>query len=98
MSIDSLKNCPECGANWDNGDIFDVLQKKHLNEPIEKVKEWASHYGWSEDNKVHFSKVIGLEIPGKYDGVSYWKCPECQMLWDRFTEKKVGKYDSVLLS
>jgi hypothetical protein len=34
-----------------------------------------------------YSKLVGLEIQGGYDGVSYWACPFCQVVWDRFTGK-----------
>jgi hypothetical protein len=38
-------------------------------------------------NKTHFSRIIGLEDSRKYDGVSYWMCPDCRVIWDRFTGK-----------
>ena len=30
-----------------------------------------------------YSKVIGVEIPGVYDGVLYWECPYCWYAWPR---------------
>lgn len=36
--------------------------------------------------KTHFSRVIGVEVPGVYDGVLYWKCPDCDHKWHRFPE------------
>jgi hypothetical protein len=33
----------------------------------------------------HFSRLIGIEIPEKFDGVSYWQCPDCHTRWDRWT-------------
>lgn len=38
-----------------------------------------------------FSKLIGIEDPYKYDGISWWACPECYTTWDRWTEKKLEK-------
>jgi predicted RNA-binding Zn-ribbon protein involved in translation (DUF1610 family) len=35
-----------------------------------------------------FSRVIGVEIQGMYDGVSYWKCPDCGKTWNRWTGKE----------
>jgi predicted RNA-binding Zn-ribbon protein involved in translation (DUF1610 family) len=32
----------------------------------------------------HFGRAIGIEIPGVYDGVLYWQCPDCGHTWDRF--------------
>jgi len=37
--------------------------------------------------KTHFSRLIGLEISDRYDGISYWLCPDCRVIWDRFTKK-----------
>lgn len=34
----------------------------------------------------HFSRLIGIEIPRKYDGVLAWKCPDCLHTWDRAPE------------
>lgn len=31
-----------------------------------------------------YSKVIGNEIPGLYDGVAFWTCPVCGASWHRF--------------
>jgi hypothetical protein len=50
-------------------------------EPIpEKHKEF---YG----NTTHFSRRIGIEVQGIYDGVLYYKCPDCGWAWQRFTSK-----------
>lgn len=34
--------------------------------------------------ETHFSRVIGVEIAGGYDGVSIWRCPDCGHEEDRF--------------
>ena len=34
--------------------------------------------------KPHFRRLVGVEVPG-YDGVSYWQCPDCNAMWDRWT-------------
>lgn len=34
--------------------------------------------------KTHFSRIIGLEIPGVYDGTLIWVCPDCHHKWPRF--------------
>jgi len=48
-------------------------------EPIpEDLKE---QYGGSN----YYSKLIAIEIPELYDGVSFWKCPFCKTTWDRWT-------------
>ncbi len=35
-------------------------------------------------NTTHYSRLIGVEIPGYYDGVSFWKCPDCGATFSRF--------------
>jgi hypothetical protein len=32
----------------------------------------------------HFSRRIGVEVSGLYDGVAYWQCPDCGTTWRRF--------------
>lgn len=48
------------------------------SEIPEESRKW---YG----EKTYFSRVIGIEDPKRYDGVSWWKCPDCDTVWDRFT-------------
>lgn len=31
----------------------------------------------------HYSRVIGVNIRGEYDGVLYWTCPDCGFAWPR---------------
>jgi hypothetical protein len=38
-----------------------------------------------------YSRVIGIEIPGLYDGISYWQCPDCHASWDRWTGERSPK-------
>lgn len=46
---------------------------------------WRDEKGWGIN-------LLGLEIRGKYDGVSYWKCTACNTTFDRWTGEEV-KYD-----
>lgn len=91
-NIDDLKECPKCGANWDGGDIYEYFRKAHPEKTDAENKESAECYGWRENNKEHFSHLIGIELsmdnPKYYDGVSYWQCPECGTTWNRFTNKE----------
>lgn len=36
-----------------------------------------------------WSRLIGVEDPLLYDGVSWWKCPDCNTQWDRWTGEKI---------
>jgi len=31
-----------------------------------------------------YSRGIGVEIPGVYDGVLFWLCPDCDGTWHRW--------------
>lgn len=33
----------------------------------------------------HYSLLIGVEVLGGYDGISYWRCPHCAAEWNRWT-------------
>jgi len=86
--LDHYGNCPECGANWDAGDIFDVFRKQAVydNRSDEELREMIQKY-YSPPYK--FSRIVGVEYaydhPQHYDGVSEWQCPDCKHSWPRFT-------------
>ena len=46
--------CQHCGANLDDGDIFDFFFLQYNDH--EKALEVARQYGWSETNKIHFNR------------------------------------------
>jgi hypothetical protein len=50
-------------------------------------KKYREHYS----PPYKFSKLIGVEIQGEYDGISEWQCPFCKTIWDRWTEKIIKK-------
>jgi uncharacterized protein with PIN domain len=33
-----------------------------------------------------YSKVIGVEVQGVYDGTLFWMCPKCNGKWHRWPE------------
>jgi ssDNA-binding Zn-finger/Zn-ribbon topoisomerase 1 len=43
-------------------------------------KKYRGSYG---KGATHYSRLIGVEIRGGYDGVSYWECPDCHETFDR---------------
>lgn len=95
--------CPECNANWDGGDILDKF-KNMRSDPTEpnyeyykdytdeQLLEVVGHYGYTEDEPKRFGLIIGIELsydhPERYDGTSYWACPECGVAWSRFTGER----------
>ena len=40
-----------------------------------------------------FSKLIGMEDPSVYDGVSLWQCPHCKSQWECNTGELVFNGD-----
>lgn len=40
------------------------------------------------DDKV-YSKIVGVQINGVYDGIAYWFCPQCAAKWQRFDHGRV---------
>lgn len=72
MTLNHTGNCPECNSSWRDKKI-----------PIQYVE--TGMYGrWDGKEERYFSRLIGVEIRGKYDGISLWKCPDCDALFDRF--------------
>jgi len=81
------KKCPFCKADFDGGSILETFIKQReegveswkgmTNTQIEeKMKEcYTSPYRWS--------RVIGIEDPSIYDGISYYRCPDCDKMWKR---------------
>jgi predicted RNA-binding Zn-ribbon protein involved in translation (DUF1610 family) len=36
------------------------------------------------DGATHYSRTVGVEIRGVYDGILCWACPDCGGRWHRF--------------
>lgn len=89
--IDDHGNCPECGTSWDAGPIFERFRRDpyYVGKTDEQLRAYIKEcYG---DENAHFSRLIGVEIRGYYDGVSMWKCPDCGKTWDRFARDHFSK-------
>lgn len=99
VELDRYGDCPECGSSWDAGDIFPVLRKqdwcKHLSDEQLQAKIEVM-YGPPPHK---FSRIVGVELaynhPQHYDGVSFWRCPDCKKQWHRFKPqpKTTQEYD-----
>jgi len=85
------EKCPECGVSWDAGSIVETFRQQRDNG-----EKWLG--GWSDERieeyvkmayapPYRWSRLIGIEDPKIYDGISWWKCPECKTMWDRWTGK-----------
>jgi hypothetical protein len=96
--------CPECGANWQGGQIpVEYVAKGYYGhrEPCQALQSWHDDY----DQLVpctceprYYSKLIGIELPyddpHHYDGVSFWMCAACGARWDRWSGQLVKQGES----
>jgi len=73
--------CPNCKTNLEGGLIYQTFLDMYNDE--EKALKTAKMYGATK-TEGHWGREIGIEIPGKYDGVSFWRCPDCDHEWSRF--------------
>lgn len=84
--------CPKCKSDWRGETILATYIKQR---DIER-SNWQ---GFTDEHliihiKQHYSppyrfgRLIGIEVQGKYDGVSYWRCPDCTTTFNRFTGKE----------
>jgi len=83
LKIDQFGCCPKCSSSWDAGDIFDCWRKlavydKYTDEQLHaRIAEL-----YSPPHK--FSRLMGVEIPERYDGIWEWACPDCDARFPRF--------------
>jgi len=80
--------CPSCHITWLGDEIPEGLHRLNPSyyPTMERAREGAASFGWTPENHRRFGiNVIGIEIPEKYDGVSYWRCQACNVWVDRFT-------------
>lgn len=92
-------NCPKCNSDWDGGSILETFKKqrddgsefwkgksdKEIEE--EMIACYSPPYRWGRE--------IGVELPydhpDHFDGISYWKCPDCGTMFNR-------KYEEITLN
>lgn len=60
--------CPHCKADL-------------TGEPIPQEYLDAGYYA---AGSTHYSRKIGVEVSGLYDGILFWQCPDCKGRWHRF--------------
>lgn len=54
-----------------------------------KCPECGGQWEYREGG-MKLTRLVGLEDPAVYDGVSWWRCPHCLAEWCRWTEKLVS--------
>lgn len=80
--------CPHCAASM-QGDPIPEEHRQH--KPDCEDRKARSPFGSCYclphgDDVTHFSRVMGHEVRGVYDGVLYWSCPDCGRAWPRFAD------------
>ena len=64
----AIDTCPACKSDLRGGKI-----------PQEYIDQ-----GYYPLSVTHYSRLLGIEVPGEYDGVLIWNCPDCGHYWPRF--------------
>lgn len=77
-----------------------------MNEPSQCLKCKASFDGGPipENIREHYSppyrwsRLIGIQISSLYDGVSYWRCPDCKYTWKALNFKDIPEWKEDMLN
>ena len=65
--------CQHCGADLDEGDIFEHFFSKYND--YTKALEIATYYGWTPNNKIHFNRSVIIQSE---KCSQYRICPDCE--------------------
>jgi hypothetical protein len=57
-------------------DVLDIKTCPHCNTEL-------LYAAASPEGEKTYSRAIGVEILGEYDGVSFYRCPDCEGTWER---------------
>lgn len=97
--------CPNCKSDLRSEPIPEKYFVHHLeSDPSwdrtihtsheKQIAEWGRchclPYGDREPEDRFFSRMMGYEIQGVYDGILFWGCPDCGHLWPRFAKETWG--------
>ena len=95
MLDEFAEQCPVCEASWRGAEIppaYVLAGHYGHRSPCLKKRPWEEDYHDGTPctcGPRYYSRRIGIEIQGSYDGVSYWQCPDCNAKWNRFTGELV---------
>ena len=88
------KSCPKCKSSWDGGLIVEEFIKQREEGSTlwegKSDKEIKKYVEETYSKPYRFGRLIGIEIQGGYDGISYYQCPDCKATWNRFTGEEVN--------
>jgi hypothetical protein len=66
--------CVHCGADLDRGDVLEHYIRAYAGD-VRRAAQAASAYGWSETNRVRFTRSV---IAQPEHGPQFVQCPECK--------------------
>lgn len=64
-----------------------VDNKETILDPLGACPECGESWAYEHDGKT-YSKIIGIEVRGVYDGVCKYRCPHCTQEWKRYFIRK----------
>lgn len=85
--------CPHCEIGWDGGDVLeilgnlDVFKIKGQKELLQIANEC---YGYTELNKLRFTKLNSIDLTGSLAGTGFWECPTCRSVFNKVTGERSG--------
>lgn len=76
--------CPHCGSDG-KGEPIPAEHRQHKPDHDEQLQRYNGRcYCLPYGEKTHFSRFIGHEVWGVYDGILFWVCPDCGLARSRF--------------
>lgn len=75
-----MEKCPECGGQWDGGDVLSEVMKANRDEEKVRNMNEAKQYGWNEYNRLKFTNIREIYTPSSNIPM-YIQCPHCARLW-----------------
>lgn len=67
-------DCRYCNTCLDDGDVFEVLQRRYPDKTDAEIMDKARMYGWTPENKKRFLKEVIVQYDDK---PQITVCPEC---------------------
>jgi rubredoxin len=81
VTLSAASTCPKCKADLRDAEIPEESLHFYNHGPngelIHSAEDYVAVRGQIENETTHFSRLIGVQYQGGYDGVSEWRCPSC---------------------
>jgi hypothetical protein len=91
MALADEKKCDGCGADLRGDaipeDILHYYNSGPNGEFLATIEDYRAIADQLTNPTTHYSRVIGVEYQGGYDGVSEWVCPDCGCREGRWSGK-----------